>query len=120
MTRSRSLIPVKLVCAFLIVFAAVACSAFGAEAAGGGNDLARARAEAAATFKDQVSPFIKSYCGRCHTGNRQKGGVTFQSVLKDPNGPAFRLLWKRTAAQIATHDMPPEEEDKQPSERERK
>src|SRR5438046_242499 len=70
-------------------------------------DLTRARAEAAQSFKDQVSPFLKNYCGRCHTGNSQRGGVTFESVLKDPNGAAFWLLWKRVRAQIETHDMPP-------------
>jgi mono/diheme cytochrome c family protein len=117
MIRSRSPFSLTLVC----VLALVSSSAFGTEAgADGGEDLAHARAEAAKEFKGHVSPFLKTYCGRCHTGNRQKGGVTFQSVLKDPNGPAFLLLWKRTATQIATHDMPPEDEDDQPSDRERK
>src|SRR5436190_1446335 len=106
MARFHSLFLALLVCAVALV----SSPAFGAEAneADGAADLTRARAEAAKTFKDQVSPFVTNYCGRCHTGCRQKGGVTFQSVLKDPNGPAFRLLWKRVAAQVATHDMPPE------------
>ena len=92
----------------------------GSREADGVADLTRARAEAAETFKKQVSPFMKTYCGRCHTGCSQKGGVTFQSALGNPDGPAFRLLWKRAAAQIATHDMPPEEASKQPGEQERK
>src|SRR5688500_8333272 len=107
MARFHSLFFAHLACA-----AALVCSpAFGAEADGGGvaaDDLTRARAEAAEAFKNQVSPFVTTYCGRCHTGNSQKGGVTFQSALADPDGPAFRLLWKRAAAQIATHAMPPE------------
>ena len=118
MARFYSFLLVQLCCAVALV----SSPAPGAEAdeADGVADLNRARAEAAKAFKDRVSPFVKTYCGRCHTGCRQKGGVTFQSALGDPNGPAFRLLWKRTAAQVATHDMPPEEASKQPSEQERK
>src|SRR4051794_22344714 len=116
MARFHSFFLAQLVCAVALV----SPPAFGAEAnetngADGVADLSQARAEAATAFKDQVSPFLKTYCGRCHTGNRQRGGVTFESVLKNPDGPAFRLLWKRTAAQIVTHDMPPEDHDKQPN-----
>jgi hypothetical protein len=73
-----------------------------------------------ATYKSQVAPFLTTYCAKCHSGNRQKGGVTFQSAMKTPDSPSFRLLWKRASAQIRTHDMPPEKEAKQPSEQERK
>ena len=102
--------------------ALVSYAAFGADASEGGNgaDLIQARAEAATTFKKQVSPFIKTYCGRCHTGCSQKGGVTFQSMLENPNGSAFWLLWKRASTQIVTHDMPPDGARKQPSDEERK
>src|SRR5688500_10859802 len=106
-------------CAQLIVVALISSPACAAEA-DGVADLARARAEAAETFENQVSPFVTTYCGRCHTGCDQEGGVTFQSALNDPDGPAFRLLWKRAAAQIATHQMPPEDARKQPDEQERK
>lgn len=82
--------------------------------------LILARAEAAKTFKTEVSPFISTYCLRCHTDNKRKGGVTFNNLLKDPNGSALMLLWKRTSTQIATHEMPPAGEEKQPSEMERK
>lgn len=82
--------------------------------------LIRARTEAAKTFKNEVSPFISTYCLRCHTDNRRNGGVTFQDVLKKPDGRAFQKLWKRASTQIAAHQMPPAGEDKQPSEKERK
>jgi len=82
--------------------------------------LIRARAEAAKTFKNEVSPFISTYCLRCHTDNKRKGGVTFHNLLKDPNKSVLQLLWKRTSTQIATHEMPPAAEEKQPSEKERK
>ncbi len=82
--------------------------------------LIRARTEAATTFKQEVSPFISTYCIRCHTDNLRKGGVTFQNLLKNPNGTEFHILWKQAATQIAANEMPPADEAKQPSEKERK
>jgi hypothetical protein len=82
--------------------------------------LIRARTEAAKTLKNEVSPFISTYCLRCHTDNRRSGGVTFHDLLKNPDGTAFLKLWKGASAQIAAHQMPPAGEDKQPSEKERK
>lgn len=115
MARFHSLFLAQLVCAVTLFPSPVS----GAEA-DGVADVTRARAEAAAAFRNQVSPFVTTYCGRCHTGCDQEGGVTFQSALADPDGPAFRLLWKRAAAQVAAHQMPPDDARKQPSEQERK
>ncbi|MDB5296049.1 MAG: hypothetical protein JWO31_2032 [Phycisphaerales bacterium] len=81
--------------------------------------MAAARAAAMQAYKSQVAPLMTTYCARCHSGNKQKGGVTFQSAFKSPDAASFRALWKRSSAQIKTHDMPPEDEDKQPSEQER-
>jgi hypothetical protein len=81
---------------------------------------AAARVKAMKTYKSDVEPFLNTYCAKCHTGNHQKGGVTFASAIKRPDGSAFRVLWKRAAAQIDTHDMPPDEADKQPTDAERK
>jgi len=88
-----------------------------ASAAEVGNDAERAAAMQ--VYKRQVSPFMTTYCARCHSGNRQRGGVTFQSAFKNPDAPAFRALWKRSAAQIKTHSMPPEDADDQPTPQER-
>src|SRR4051794_24965590 len=63
---------------------------------------------------------MATYCSSCHGAKKQKGGVTFINALKNPNSASSRTLWKRAAAQIKTKDMPPEDEDKQPSDRERK
>ncbi len=94
----------------------------GAGGAGGNGEpeLTAARAEALKAYKGQVAPLMATYCARCHSGNKQKGGVTFQSAFKNPESPTFRALWKRASVQIKSHDMPPEEEDKQPTEPERR
>src|SRR4051794_6218041 len=112
--RFHPLLCVQLICAFGWVTPAhaTAIDDDGAPAA--------RRIEAMNAFKDQVTPFITMYCAQCHGVNRQKGGVTFASPLKNPGSPSFRAVWKRAVAQIKTHDMPPEDEDKQPSEAERK
>src|SRR3954454_12783062 len=115
MARFHSLFLLHLICAVALL----SSPTFAGAEADRVVDLTAARAESAKAFKDQISPFLKTYCGRCHTGNSQRGGVTFESVFKDPNGSAFWLLWKRVRAQIETHDMPPESR-KQPSEEERK
>lgn len=83
-------------------------------------ELAAARTAALKTYKGEVAPFVTTYCSRCHGPNKHKGGVTFQSLLKNPSGSSSRPLWKRAVAQIKKHDMPPEDEDKQPTDLERK
>ena len=103
---------------FVSGVALCASAAWGAES----NDDARwamARAEAMKTYKSQVTPFVATYCTRCHGEKKKKGGVTFEYALKSPATPSFRNLWKRAAEQLKTHNMPPEEEDKQPSDEER-
>src|SRR4051794_5572858 len=84
----------------------------------GDAELAAAREAAMQAYKRDVAPFIKEHCGGCPSGNRQKGGVTFQAALNTPASPSYYELWKKAAAQLKTHNMPPDHED-QPSERER-
>lgn len=93
--------------------------ALGAE----GNDdaeLATARAQAMKTFKDQVTPFIKTYCIRCHGEQTKKGNVIFDYPLQKPATPSFRSVWRRASEQLKSHDMPPDDEDKQPTDEQRK
>jgi mono/diheme cytochrome c family protein len=81
--------------------------------------LATARAAALKTYKEQVAPFITTYCVRCHGEKKKKGGVTFEYAVKSPATPTFRPLWKKAVANIKAHDMPPVKEEKQPSDKER-
>lgn len=81
--------------------------------------LAEARASALKSFKEQVVPFINNYCTRCHGEKKKKGGVTFEYAIKTPTSPSFRPLWKQALENIKSHNMPPEEDAKQPTEQER-
>lgn len=81
--------------------------------------FAAARGEAQKTFKDQVTPFITTYCLRCHGEKKQKGGVRFEYALKSPATPSFGGLFRKALAHLENRDMPPEQE-KQPTDAERK
>lgn len=72
------------------------------------------------TFKEGVTPFLKTYCTECHGDKKQKGGLTFRSLLKDPGQSAFSRQWKTSAASVKGHDMPPDDAKMQPTDEERK
>lgn len=66
------------------------------------------KAEAEQYFRDRVTPFINSYCLPCHQSRRPtRAGVNFNPALKDPGHSAFTHYWKRGAARVKAHDMPP-------------
>ncbi len=82
-------------------------------------DFAALQADAQASFKDAVTPFVEDYCKRCHGQNRQKGGINLESALKNPGETAAHKRWKQAVAIVKSHDMPPDDEDKQPTDEER-
>jgi hypothetical protein len=76
-------------------------------------------ADARKAFLDGVTPFVNAYCTECHSDRKSKGGLNYQSALKDPGSPASRKHWKQAQANVKAHDMPPKEADRQPPEDER-
>ncbi len=76
-------------------------------------------AEAKEFFEQKISPFIKTYCVDCHQNRRPtEAGVNFSPALKRPGHAAFSQQWKKAAARVKAHDMPPEDME-QPTEEER-
>ncbi len=71
------------------------------------------------TFQEQVKPFLKTYCTDCHGDKKRKAGVTFPPTFKNPGAAAFSKQWKQSLANVKTHDMPPDDVEKQPSDEER-
>ncbi len=101
---------------FGFVFAvALACEAEPADDVG----FAALRAEAKKSFSEGVTPFVNTYCTRCHGQDSQKGGINFQPALKNPGDSDSRRRWKQAVANVRTHDMPPENAKKQPTDEER-
>ena len=83
------------------------------------GDFAALQAEAKKSFHDSVSPFLSTYCVECHGKKKRKAGVNFLPVLKNPGDVNFTKHWKDSLANVKTHDMPPDEADKQPTDAER-
>jgi len=82
-------------------------------------DEAALRADARKTFKEQVQPFVQTYCTKCHGGGRAKANINLEVDLKDPGRGAAFLHWKKAVANVKVHDMPPEDAAKRPTEEER-
>ncbi|WP_417389127.1 DUF1592 domain-containing protein [Gimesia sp.] len=81
--------------------------------------LAARKADAKEFFSKQVTPFIKKYCIDCHQNRRPtEAGLSFDPALRSPGHAAFSEKWKKSAARVKAHDMPPEGMD-QPSDKER-
>ena len=98
------------------------CRAEHAETTGlaGDSNFAVLQADAKKSFKEVVTPFVDTYCTRCHGQNRQRGGINFGPALKNPGETASAKRWKQAVAIVKSHDMPPEDANKQPSDEDRK
>src|SRR5215211_2399212 len=101
----------------LVAFAlsvTVRCAAAPADDA----DFAALQVDAKKSFKEVVTPFVDTYCTRCHGQDKQKGGINFGPALKKPGETASSKRWKQAVAIVKSHDMPPDDQDKQPTEEE--
>jgi mono/diheme cytochrome c family protein len=83
------------------------------------KDFAALQAETQKTFKEKVTPFVKTYCFQCHGDKKMKGGINFAPGLNNPGSPASRKRWKQALANVKTHDMPPDDAKQQPTDEER-
>jgi mono/diheme cytochrome c family protein len=101
----------------LVAFASLTlrCTAASADDA----DFAALQVDARKSFKEVVTPFVDTYCTRCHGQDRQKGGINFGPALKKPGETASSKRWKQAVAIVKSHDMPPDNANKQPTDEER-
>jgi hypothetical protein len=83
------------------------------------QDFAALQAGVQTTFREQVTPFLNTYCTNCHGVKKMKGGINFAPALKNPGGASFIKQWKESLANVKAHDMPPDDVDKQPTDEER-
>ncbi len=54
--------------------------------------------------------FLKQYCSDCHSDGKRKGGFTMDKLLQQPRSLQHTEAWQEIAAQIASGDMPPEDQ----------
>ena len=105
--------------AIMLVAAALCLALPGQAELANDSEFAGLQADAQTSFKDVVTPFVENYCKRCHGQNRQRGGINLESALKNPGESASSKQLKQAFANVKTHDMPPEDANKQPTDEER-
>lgn len=72
----------------------------------------------AKSFNDKIKPFLKQYCQRCHTADKQTSGVRVDHLDAKFEDRHLKL-WEHVAKQIKSEMMPPEDAT-QPSAEQRK
>lgn len=103
-----------------VLLCAISCSGPNAcFAQSAADEAAELKSDAEHFFRKRVRPFIRTHCLSCHSNKRPtEAGVNFNPALKDPGHAAFALQWRKAAARVKAHDMPPDYMD-QPTDEER-
>ena len=81
--------------------------------------FAALQVDAKKSFAEGVGPFVKNYCVQCHGNKKKKSGLNFEAALKNPGNPTYRKHWKQAVGNVKTFDMPPDDEDRIPTDAER-
>lgn len=70
-----------------------------------------------AGYVKTVAPFVRKYCGECHTGEKPEGdfGVEADRLANDFGDPATRGKWREVVNVLNSHEMPPEKSDQPPA-----
>ena len=95
-------------------------SGFSATASAAEAESEAQRKELVTTYRNEVIPFLKTYCVECHGTKKRKGGVDFTKMLQRPQSVEHRRVWRLALANVREHEMPPQDADKQPTETERR
>lgn len=78
-----------------------------------------AKASTPSGFDEMIKPFLKENCIRCHGKKKQKGKLTLHNAPVDFAKPETSDFWLELLAQLTARDMPPLDEEDQPTDRER-
>lgn len=69
-------------------------------------------------FDQQIKPFFKHYCSRCHNADKRTSGISLDHLTANLEDGHIRT-WEEVSREIATSKMPPEDA-RQPTAEERK
>jgi mono/diheme cytochrome c family protein len=78
-----------------------------------------ARAALESTFTEQIFPLLTTYCIKCHGPEKHKGDLNFAPLAQVSMALATTTVWRECAGKILLHDMPPDQEARQPTDSER-
>ena len=79
----------------------------------------RLAAEAPVDFAHGIRPLLETYCFKCHGPAKQKSHINFSLFNDDSAAARQRKLWRKSIDQVAGREMPPDDEEKQPTDEER-
>lgn len=77
------------------------------------------RKDLVATYRNEVVPFLKTYCVDCHGTKKRKAGLDFTKMFQRPEDGQFRRVWQLVLASIREEEMPPQDAAKHPTAEER-
>src|SRR3954468_7049182 len=64
------------------------------------------RQEAEKVYRNEVAPFLKTYCVKCHGLDKVKvkGGINFGNMMKRHEAEELRRKWQLALAKVREHD----------------
>ncbi|HEV3256534.1 MAG TPA: DUF1592 domain-containing protein [Gemmataceae bacterium] len=60
-----------------------------------------------ATFAGQIAPLLKTYCTRCHGGERPRAGMALDVYADDASAVKNPDVWDKVADKVRSGEMPP-------------
>ena len=78
-----------------------------------------AKAAAPSGFEQKIKPFLKENCIRCHGEKKKKGKLALHEVSVDFAKAETSDMWLEILAQLTARDMPPPDEEAQPTDSQR-
>jgi hypothetical protein len=83
------------------------------------QDATKPKAQAAPpSFATQAGPFLTKYCIGCHSGAKPKADLNLKAFSDEGAVVRARKLWVRLKDYVESGEMPPEDEEIQPSQEE--
>jgi hypothetical protein len=77
--------------------------------------VAIAASEGATRFNTEIKPLLETYCYKCHGNGKKKGGLSLDSFKSVEAALLDVKIWGHVLENLRTGDMPPDDEEKQPT-----
>lgn len=94
------------------VFALLAPAALALPALFAAAPPSRQAAQAALTYERDIAPLVKTYCLRCHTAAKPRGGVVLETTVNDATVLKHLKTWEKAGDALRADEMPPAGEKK--------
>src|SRR5262245_11957927 len=72
----------------------------------------RQAAKPSLTYERDIAPLVKTYCLRCHTAAKPRGGVNLESAVNDATVLKHLKVWEKVGDVLRSDEMPPAGEKK--------